>query len=254
MIKLCIANRKGGVSKTTTAVSLSSILAEKGNKVLLIDLDPQGDASDNMGLDIDNLKSTVYDVITGKLPIIDVIQSTTFNVDVVPANSRLAEAELELASKINREKTLSDAIGEANLKYDFLVFDLPPNLGLLSINGLVASDDVIISVDVGRFSLSGIGDLLEIINLIRKSKLNPTLDVLGVLMTKVDYRTRMAKIMKQTLQDNVGDKVFKTRIRQNATVSESQNNQTPINYFDKKSSGYKEYLKFTEEVLENVKR
>lgn len=254
MIKLCIANRKGGVSKTTTAVSLSSILAELEHKVLLMDLDPQGDATDNMGFDIDSLQYTMYDVMTNKVQLSEAIQTSPFGVDVAPANSRLADAELELANRINRESVLSDIINESELDYDFIIFDSPPNLGLLSINGLVASDSVIVSVDMGRFSFSGIVDLLEVVSLIRKSKLNPSLDVLGVLTTKVDYRTRAARIAQQVLKDNFDSKVFETRIKQNTAIVDSQRNQTPINFFNKDSSGYLEYFNFTEEVLERCQK
>lgn len=256
MIKLCIANRKGGVSKTTTAVNLSSILSELGHSVLLIDLDAQGDASDNMGFDVNDLDDiyTTYDVMTGKIPLRQAISKTDFNVDMIPTNSRLAESETELSSKMNREKILSDAIEEANLDYDFIIFDLPPNLGLLSINGLVASDSVVVTVDVGRFSLSGISDLLEIISLIRKSRINSELDILGVLMTKVNYSTRIARTMQNALEEIVGNKVFKTKIRQNVTIADGQSQQKPINFYDRNCNGHKEYVKFAKEVLENVKR
>ena len=195
----------------------------------------------------------MYHVTAKGLPIIDVIQHTDFGVDIAPSSSELAEAEIEVASKINREKILYNAIDDSRLNYDFILFDLPPNLGLLSINGLVATDNIIITVDVGMFSLSGIGDLLEVVNLIRKSKLNEYLDVLGVLMTKVDNRTNVSKKMKEILVESVGDKVFKTQIRQNVKIAESQINQMPINHYDKASVGYVEYVKFVEEVLKNVK-
>lgn len=252
MIKLCIANRKGGVSKTTTAVNLSSILAEKGKSVLLVDLDPQANATDNLGISSETLELSAYDIIAKNRSMEEVIINTNFGVDLVPSSSELASAELEVAGRINRENIISDAIINSNIDYDFIVFDLPPNLGLLSINGLVASDEVIIPVDIGKFSLSGIGDLLEIISLIRKSKLNSHLDVLGVLMTKVDYRTNIGKEMERILKESVGDKVFKTKIRQNVRIAECQANQKPINHFDKNSSGYREYLQFTEEVLKHV--
>ena len=251
-MKICIANRKGGVSKTTTAVNVASIMVEKGYKVLLIDLDPQANATENLGINTDELDSTMYHVIAKNHPIIDAIQHTEFGVDIVPSSVDLAEAEIEVASKINREKILSNALDDHRLDYDFILFDLPPNLGLLSINGLVATDSIIITVDVGMFSLSGIGDLLEVVNLIRKSKLNERLDVLGVLMTKVDNRTNISKRMKEILTESVGDKVFKTQIRQNVKIAESQINQMPINHYDKASIGYIEYVKFVEEVLDNV--
>ena len=252
MIKLCIANRKGGVSKTTTAVNLSSILAELGKSVLLIDLDPQSNATDNLGISSDILEFSAYDIIAKDKDIREVIIKTEFDVDLIPSSSNLADAELEVASKMNRERIISDAITSSGIDYDFIIFDLPPNLGLLSINGLVASDEVIIPVDIGKFSLSGIGDLLEIISLIRKSQLNPNLNVLGVLMTKVDYRTNISKEMERVLKESVGDKVFKAKIRQNVKIAECQSEQKPINHFDKNCSGYREYLQFAKEVLEYV--
>lgn len=249
-MKICIANRKGGVSKTTTAVNMASIMVEKGYRVLLIDLDPQANATENLGVNIDKVENTMYHVIAKGYPIIDIIQHTDYGVDIAPASTELAEAEIEVAGKINREKIICNAIDDDRLDYDFILFDLPPNLGLLSINGLVATDNIIITVDVGMFSLSGIGDLLEVVNLIRKSKLNERLDVLGVLMTKVDNRTNISKKMKNILEESVGDRVFKTQIRQNVRIAESQINQMPINHYDKTSIGYIEYVKFVEEVLE----
>lgn len=254
MIKLCIANRKGGVSKTTTAVNMSSILAEKGYKVLLIDLDPQGNATENFGLNPEELPNTMYQVIVEGLPLNDAICETKFGVDIIPSNTNLADAEIKVANRINREKILSNAMEEANLNYDFIIFDLPPNLGVLSINGLVATDKIIITVDVGVFSLTGIGDLMAMVSLIRKSQLNPKLDVLGVLMTKVDNRTNISKSIKDILVNSIGDMVFNTQIRQNVKIAESQINKQPINFYDKACFGYVEYSKFVEEVLENVER
>ncbi len=254
-IKLCIANRKGGVSKTTTAVNMSSILAEEGYKVLLIDLDPQGNATENLGLIPIDLQQTIYEVIIGQIPLKQAIYKTNFNVDIIPANVNLAEAEIEIANKINREKILDNLINESGIddKYNFIIFDLPPNLGLLSINGLVATDKVIVPVDVGLFSLSGISDLISLIGLIKKSQLNSDLDIMGVVMTKVDNRTNASKDIKKLLQDSLGNMVFQTQIRQNIRIVESQINNQPINFYDKSSFGYIEYSDFVKEVLELVK-
>ena len=184
MIKLCIANRKCGVSKTTTAVNVSSILVEMGYKVLLIDLDPQGNATDNFGLNPEELPNTIYHVIAKDLPLDQAICETKFGVDIIPSNTELAYAEIAIANKLSREKLLSDAIEKANLKYDFVILDLPPNLGLVSVNGLVAADKVIITVDVGLFSLTGIGDLMTLVSLI-KGQLNPNLDVIKNKINKL---------------------------------------------------------------------
>lgn len=253
MIKLCIANRKGGVSKTTTAVNMSSILVEKGYKVLLIDLDPQGNATENLGLNPEELSNTIYQVLAKDLPLYEAIHETKFGIDIIPANTELAYAEIALANKLSRDKILSNAIGSADLAYDFVILDLPPNLGLVSINGLVASDRVIITVDVGVFSLTGISDLMALIGLI-KNQLNPKLDVLGVLMTRVDNRTNLAKNIKKILETSLGSMVFNTQIRQNVAIAESQINNKPINFYDKACAGYIEYCKFAEEVLESVKQ
>lgn len=252
MIKLCMANRKGGVSKTTTAVNTSSILAELGYKVLMIDLDPQANATENMGLDAESLTNSIYHVLAKGLPLKKAIYKSDFNVDVVPANSKLSDVELEIQAKLNREKLLLTAIDEANLDYDFAILDLPPNLGLLSVNGLVATDNIIITVDVGVFSLSGINELMSLVSLIKRSQLNKELDILGVLITKVDNRTNLSKRTKETLTSALGDRVFNTQIRQNVTITDSQSNYMPINHFNKNCTGYLEYLEFTEEVISRV--
>ena len=253
MIKLCMANRKGGVSKTTTAVNTSSVLAELGYKVLLIDLDPQANATENMGLISEELTNTIYHVLAKDLPLEKAIYHTDFNVDLIPSNSKLSDVELEIQSKLNREKILSDSIENANLNYDFIIMDLPPNLGLLSVNGLVATDKIVITVDVGAFSFSAINDLISLIGLIKKSRLNPNLDMLGVLMTRIDNRTNVAKKVRNMLESALGNRIFDAQIRQNIRITESQMEHKPINYFDKTSTGYLEYLEFAKEVISRVK-
>lgn len=253
MIKICLSNRKGGVSKTTTAVNMSSILAEEGYKVLLIDLDAQGDATQNLGVDSETLVNTIYDVLVNDLPIHQAIIKTDFNVDLIGSNKILANAEIHLHEKLNRDSLLSIAIKEAELDYDFIIFDLPPDLGLLSINGLVATDKVIIPVDIGVFSLSGINELLSMMGLIKKGHLNDNIELLGVLITKVDNRTNLGKKIRDMLLEALGDKVFDTQIRQNIKISDSQSEYKPINHFSKDCSGYVEYKEFVEEVLDRCK-
>lgn len=250
MMKICLSNRKGGVSKTTTSVNMSSILAEMGYKVLLIDLDPQSDSTKNFCIDGGELEYTIHDILTKDLPLKQAIVKTNFNVDLIGSNKNLANAEIQLHNKLNRDSILSFAIGEANLDYDFIIFDLPPDLGLLSINGLVSSDHVIIPVDVGYFSLSAINELVSLMSLIKKGHLNDKINLLGVLITRVDNRTNISKKIKTILNEALEDKVFDIQIRQNSAIAESQLESKPINYFSKDCTGYKEYKEFVEEVLE----
>jgi chromosome partitioning protein len=253
MIKICLSNRKGGVSKTTTAVNMSSILTEIGYKVLLIDLDAQGDSTQNLNVDCDNLEYTIYDVLVNDLPITNAIIHTAFNIDLVGANKNLANAEIQLHNKLNRDSLLSMAINKTNLPYDFIIFDLPPDLGLLSINGLVATDEVIIPVDIGIFSLTGINELISLMGLIKKGQLNTNINLMGVLITKVDNRTNLSKEIESILSEALGNKVFKTQIRQNIKIADSQSKNKPINHFDKTCTGYLEYKEFVKEVLDKCK-
>lgn len=252
MIKIALVNQKGGVSKTTSAVNISSNLAELGYKTLAVDLDPQGNLGYNFGLDTDNLETTIYDVLTKNLSINDTIYKTDFDVDILPSNLLLANAELEISSKMNRESILKNAFKKADLDYEFCIMDLPPNLGLLTLNGLALADYIIIPQDCSVFSLSGINQLIGVIQLIKENELNPNLEILGVVLAMVDSRTNISKEMYETLKDIFEDKVFKTQIHQNVKVPESQKSQQPLNFFAKDNRGNEEYKELTQELIERV--
>lgn len=250
---ISLVNQKGGVAKTTTAVSLGSLLAELGKKVLVVDLDAQGNLTESFGIDGDKLDNTIYEVMTQDLPLREAIHTTEFGVDIVPANINLASAELDIANKMTREMILKRAFKKADLNYDFVILDLPPSLGLITLNSLALANYVLIPVDAGIYSLSGINQLAKIITSVIENDLNDELDVLGVLLTKADDRINVTKDMKDTLADMFGDKLFDTYIHHNSKIIESQKHKKPINFFDKKSRGYLEYKDLAKEVIERVK-
>ena len=254
MITIALVNQKGGVAKTTSAVNIASNLAELGYKVLAVDLDPQGNLSYNFGLDIDNLDPTIYNVLAQNANIEEAIHKTEFGVDIVPSNLLLANAELEISSKMNRESILKNAFLKTSLDYDYCILDLPPNLGLLTLNGLALVDNIIVPLDCGIFSLAGINQLVSIIQLIKDNNLNPNLDILGVLLTKVDARTNLSKEIYEALGEIFGDKLFKTQIHQNIKIAESQKAQQPMNYFLPDNRGNVEYKEVTKELIERVNR
>lgn len=250
---ISLVNQKGGVAKTTTAVCLSSLLSEMDKKVLVIDLDAQGNLTENFGIDGDELSNTIYEVLTQDLPLNEAIHTTEFGVDIIPANINLANTELDIANKMSRETLLKRAFKNINIDYDFVILDLPPSLGLITLNALALSDYVLIPVDAGVYSLSGINQLIKIIKMVKDNDLNDKLDVLGVLLTKADDRINVTKQMLETLDDIFKDKLFNTYIHHNSRILESQRESKPINFFDKSSRGYKEYKELAKEVIERVK-
>lgn len=250
---ISLVNQKGGVAKTTTAVCLSSLLAEMGKKVLVIDMDAQGNLTENFGINGDELNNTIYEVLTKDLPLNQAIHSTEFGVDIVPANINLANTELDISNKMSRETLLKRAFKAADLSYDFVVLDLPPSLGLITLNALALSNYVLIPVDAGVYSLSGINQLIKIMKMVKDNDLNDEIDVLGVLLTKADDRINVTREMKETLEEIFSDKLFTTYIHHNSKIIESQRAAKPINFFDKGSRGYKEYKELAREVMERVK-
>lgn len=253
MKSICLVNQKGGVSKTTTTVSLGAILAEMGHRVLLVDMDPQGNATEALGVESEYMDNTIYEVMTKGLPFKEGIHSTEFGVDIMPSNINLANTELDIANAFSRETILKKSFENSDIDYDFVLFDLPPALGLLSINSLALADYVLIPLDAGVFSLSGIDQLINIVKLV-KNNLNDKLDILGVLLAKADDRINLTKEMREALIDIFGDKVFDTYIHQNSRMMESQKARQPINIFDKNSRSCKEYKELAKEVVERVKR
>lgn len=245
---ISIANQKGGVGKTTTSVNVSTILAKKNNKVLLIDTDPQGNATSGIGIEKKADKS-VYDVIIGESTIEEVIQDTQVkNLKICPSNINLAGAEVELVSMISREYRLKEKLEEIKEKYDYIIIDCPPSLGLITLNAFTASDSVLIPVQCEYYALEGLGQLMNTINLVKKH-LNKELEIEGAVLTMYDPRTNLANQVVKEVQDYFEDKVYKTVIPRNVRLSEAPSYGMPITVYDPKSKGAKCYEKLVKEIL-----
>jgi len=250
---IAIANQKGGVGKTTTSVNLSTILARKGNKVLMVDTDPQGNATSGLGID-KNVDFSVYDVIVNETEIEDTIQKTQIkNLDVCPSNINLAGAEVELVSMMSREYRLKEKLDKVKNYYDFIIIDCPPSLGLVTLNAFTASDSVLIPVQCEYFALEGLGQLMNTINLVKKH-LNKSLSIEGALLTMYDARTNLSNQVVKEVKKYFDNKVYKTVIPRNVKLSEAPSFGMPISLYDPKSKGAKSYEKFTKELLKNNER
>ena len=245
---ISVANQKGGVGKTTTTVNLSTILAKKGKKVLLIDADPQGNATSGLGVEKDVEKST-YDVLVNDTEIEEIYQDTIIkNLKVCPSNINLAGAEVELVSMMSREQRLKEKLINAKEQFDYILIDCPPSLGLITLNAFTASDSVLIPVQCEYFALEGLGQLLNTINLVKKH-LNKSLYIEGALLTMYDVRTNLSNQVVKEVKKYFDDKVYKTVIPRNVKLSEAPSYGMPITLYDPKSKGAKSYDKFTKEFL-----
>ena len=249
---IAVANQKGGVGKTTTSVNLAACLGAKKKKVLLVDCDPQGNASSGYGIDKSALEQTIYHVLIDGADIREVIQHTEFKVDVLPANIELAGAEVELVAAISRETRLKKAIDQVAGDYDYVIIDCPPSLGLLTLNSLAAADSVLMPIQCEFYALEGVSQLMNTIDLVRNN-LNDRLEVEGVVMTMYDSRTRLSEQVVAEVRENFGDAVYKTMIPRNVRLSEAPSYGQPIIYYDKSSKGAEVYLKLAKEVISRGK-
>ena len=245
---ISVANQKGGVGKTTTTVNLGTILARRGKKVLLIDADPQGNATSGLGVEKD-VEISTYDILVNDSTIQDAIQDTIIkNLKVCPSNMNLAGAEVELVSMMSREQRLKEKLEEEKNNFDYILIDCPPSLGLITLNAFTASDSVLIPVQCEYFALEGLGQLLNTINLVKKH-LNKNIQIEGALLTMYDIRTNLSNQVVKEVKKYFEDKVYKTVIPRNVRLSEAPSYGMPITEYDPRSKGAKSYQKFAKEFL-----
>lgn len=247
---IAIFNQKGGVGKTTTNVNLSSCLAMKGKKVLVIDIDPQGNTTSGLGIDKKTLEKTIYDVLIGDIPAGEAIIKTNIqNLFIIPSSVQLAGAEIELTEFEEREKRLRQSVEEIRNNYEYIFVDCPPSLGLLTINALVAADSVLIPIQCEYYALEGVGQLLNTIWLVQKS-LNPHLTIEGVVLSMFDGRTNLSIQVVEEVKKYFKGKVYTTIIPRNVRLAEAPSHGLPILLYDPKSKGAEAYQELAEEFIE----
>lgn len=246
---IAIANQKGGVGKTTTAINLSACLAESGQNVLTIDFDPQGNATSGLGLEKGQIEDTVYEMMLGDCSLKDCLQrEVQENLDVLPSDSNLSGAEIELLDVENKEFVLRSYLEEVRDSYDFIVIDCPPSLSLLTINALVAADTVLVPIQCEYYALEGLSQVLRTINLVRK-KMNPSLEMEGVVFTMYDARTNLSLEVVENVKNNLNENIYKTIIPRNVRLAEAPSHGMPINIYDSKSTGAESYRLLAAEVI-----
>ena len=248
---IAIANQKGGVGKTTTTINLSACLAEQGKKVLVVDLDPQGNATSGLGIDKNNLENTIYELLREECAWEDcLIENQYENLSVIPANRNLAGAELELITQDNMQFIVKEKLDKIREKYDFILLDCPPALGMLTVNSMTAADSVLVPIQCEFYALDGLSQLIYTIDLIRQS-LNPDLKMDGVVFTMYDSRNKLSLQVVENVKENLSQKIYKTLIPRNVRLAEAPSYGMPINIYSSKSAGAQSYRSLAQEVIAN---
>ena len=248
---IAIANQKGGVGKTTTSINLSACLAEIGQKVLTVDIDPQGNTTSGLGVDKNTVENKVYDLLLGECSIEDCIVETEIeNQSLIASNVNLAGAEIELIGIDEKEYILKKALNKVRKQYDFIIIDCPPSLNMLTINSMTTADSVLVPIQCEYYALEGLSQLIHTINLV-KERLNPNLNIDGVVFTMYDSRTNLSMQVVENVKQNLNQKVYNTLIPRNIRLAEAPSYGMPINMYDPKSAGAEAYMQLAEEVIKN---
>lgn len=251
---MAIANQKGGVGKTTTTINLSAALAEKGKKVLVIDMDPQGNTSSGLGVDKDELETTVYQLMIGDNTFDECVQRDVFeNLDLLAANVNLAGIEIETMDMENRNYILNDIISEIREQYDYIIIDCPPSLNTLTINSMTTADSVLVPIQCEYYALEGLSQLIYTINLV-KERLNPRLIINGVVFTMYDGRTNLSMQVIDNVRDNLNQTIYNTIIPRGVRLAEAPSHGLPITKYDGRSTGARAYSALADEVIERSSR
>lgn len=246
---IAIANQKGGVGKTTTTINLSACLAEKKQRVLVVDVDPQGNTTSGLGIDKDNLENTVYELILGEEELEQcIVKDAVDNLDVLPSNVNLAGAEIDLIGIDEREYILKKTLQKVQDNYDFIIIDCPPSLTMLTVNAMTAADTVLVPIQCEYYALEGLSQLMHTINLV-KERLNPDLEMEGVVFTMYDARTNLSLQVVENVKANLNQTIYKTIIPRNIRLAEAPSHGLPINLYDSKSAGAESYRLLADEVM-----
>lgn len=248
---IAVANQKGGVGKTTTSINLSSCIAAKGKKVLVIDIDPQGNTTSGFGIEKNELENTIYELILGDCTIEDCILKEVFsNLSVLPSNVNLAAAEIELIGVEKKEFILKNEIDWVRNSYDFVIIDCPPSLNLLTVNAMTTADSVLVPIQCEYYALEGLSQLIHTVNLV-KERLNPELVMDGVVFTMYDSRTNLSSQVVDNVKGHLKQKIYNTMIPRNIRLAEAPSYGKPINLYDPKSAGAESYMELAKEVIDN---